>query len=169
MAGKTLNSAAALHMFRGRHRRGTNPVPAVALLFSCLAAVAQVVTQTGQITGTVKDPAGAIVAGANVSLSNLQGRVKATAVSDGEGLYAFASLEPGTYTVEVDATGFRHGASPNLEIAATQTVTFDCTLSIAGHSETVTVSANVENAYRVDTVNTGGPLGTRQFSICPTP
>ena len=106
-------------MFRGRHRRGTKLVLAVALLLSCLAAVAQVVTQTGQITGTVKDPAGAIVAGANVSLKDLQGRVKATAVSDGEGVYAFASRRAGAYTVEVDATGFRHGASPNLEVVLT--------------------------------------------------
>ena len=164
---KTLNSAAALLMFRGRHRRGTNFLVAAAPLLSCLAAVAQVVTQTGQITGSVKDPAGAIVAGANVSLRDLQGKVKATAVSDGDGVYAFASLESGSYAVEVDATGFRHAASPNLEVAATQTVTFDCTLSIAGHTETVTVSANVENAYRVDTVNTGGPLGTAPILDLP--
>ena len=164
---ETLNSAAALLMFRGRHRRGTKLVFAVGLLLSCLAAVAQVVTQTGQITGTVKDPAGAIVAGANVSLKDLQGRVKATAVSDGQGVYAFASVEPGIYIIEVDAKGFRHAASPNLEVAATQTVTFDCTLSIAEHSETVTVSANVENAYRVDTVSTGGPLGTAPILDLP--
>ena len=102
-------------MFRGRHRRGTNLVDAVALLLSSLAAVAQVVTQTGQITGTVKDPAGAIIAGANVSLKDLQGRAKATAISDSQGVYAFASREPGTYIIEVDAKGFRHAASPNLE------------------------------------------------------
>jgi hypothetical protein len=48
---KTLNSAAALLMFRGRHRRGTNFLVAAAPLLSCLAAVAQVVTQTGQIPG----------------------------------------------------------------------------------------------------------------------
>ena len=76
-------------------------------------------------------------------------------------------VEPGTYVVEVDAKGFRHAASPNLEVAATQTVTFDCTLSIAEHSETVTVSANVENAYRVDTVSTGAPLGTAPILDLP--
>ena len=95
MPGTTLNSAAALLMFRGRHRRGTNLVVAVALLLSCLAAVAQVVTQTGQITGTVKDPAGAIITGANISLKDLQGRAKATAVSDSQGVYAFASRRAG--------------------------------------------------------------------------
>ena len=51
--------------------------------------------ETGQVTGTVKDPAQAVIAGANVALKDLQGRVKATAISDANGVYAFASVEPG--------------------------------------------------------------------------
>ena len=163
----TPNSAAALLMFRSRHRRGTTLVLAVALLLSCLAAVAQVVTQTGQITGTVKDPAGAVVAGANVVLKDSQGRATASAVSNGDGTYAFPSIQPGSYVVEVEAKGFKHIVSPALEVGAGQPATFDCTLSLAENSESVTVSANVENAYRVDTVNPVSPLGTTPILDLP--
>jgi iron complex outermembrane receptor protein len=163
----TLNSAAALLMFRGRHRRGTKLVLAVALLLSCLAAVAQVVTQTGQITGTVKDPAGAVIAGANVVLKDSEGRATASAVSNSDGTYAFPSVQPGSYVVEVEAKGFRHIASPALEVGAGRSATFDCALSLAERSESVTVSANVENAYRVDTVSTGGPLSTTPIVNLP--
>ena len=57
--------------------------------------------------------------------------------------------------------------APTLDVAAGQAVTFDCTLSLAASSESVTVSANVENAYRVDTVSTGGPLGTTPILDLP--
>ena len=163
----TLTSAAVLRIFRGRHRPGTKLVIAVALLLSCLAAVAQVVTQTGQITGTVKDPAGAVVAGANVVLKDSEGRATASAVSNSDGTYAFPSVQPGSYVVEVEAKGFKHSASPTLEVGAGQPASFDCTLSLAESSESVTVSANVENAYRVDTVSTGGPLGTAPILDLP--
>ena len=116
----THNSAAALLIFRGRHRRGTKLVLAVAMLLSCLAAVAQVVTQTGQITGTVKDPAGAVVAGANAVLKDSEGRATASAVSNSDGTYAFPSVQPGSYVVEVEAKGFKHIASPALEVVAGQ-------------------------------------------------
>src|ERR1039457_5787353 len=99
----TDNSAAALPIFRGRHRRGTKPVLAVAMLLSCLAAVAQVVPQTGQITGTVKDPAGAVVAGANVVLKDSEGRATASSISNSDGTYAFPSVQPGSDVVEVEA------------------------------------------------------------------
>ena len=159
MPWTTLNSAATLLMFRGRARRRTILVLAVALLLSCLAAVAQVVTQTGQITGTVKDPAGAVVAGANVVLKGSEGRATVSAISNSNGTYAFPSVQPGSYVVEVEAKGFKHFAGPALEVGAAQPATFDCTLSLAERLDSVTVSATVENAYRVDTVSTGGPLG----------
>ena len=63
-----LSSAAAITIFHARHRRRTFLFLVVALRLSPLFAFAQVVTQTGQITGTVKDPAGAVVAGAHIVL-----------------------------------------------------------------------------------------------------
>ena len=134
------SSAAAITIFHARHRRGTFLFLVVALWLSPLFGVAQVVTETGQITGDVKDPARAAVVGANVVLKDLQGAVKATTVSDGEGVYTFPSVQPGLYVVEVDANGFKHAVSTNLEVAASQIVRFDCNFVLAEVSENVTVS-----------------------------
>jgi iron complex outermembrane receptor protein len=166
MVGK-VNFAAAGLVFQGRSACGTIRLLAFALFLSSLSAVAQDVAQVGQIAGTIKDPSGAMVAGANVVLKDLQGGVKATVASDGAGVYLFPSVQPGSYVVEIDVKDFKHVVSSSLEVAAGRAVTFDCSVSLAERSERVTVSANVENAYRVDSVSTGGPLGTTPILDLP--
>ncbi len=76
-------------------------------------------------------------------------------------MYQFQDLQPGTYVIEVDAKDFKTSVSPELNLAAGQTVTSDFALAMAGNVETVNVSAgSVENAYRVDNVKPGSPFGT---------
>ena len=79
------------------------------------------------------------------------------------------SPQPGTYVVEVlDAAGFKPRLSTELTVGAGQTVTFDFALTLAGVTDTVSVSAGaVENAYRVDAVAAGGPLGTTPILDLP--
>ena len=64
-------------------------------------------------------------------LKDPDGRATGSAVSNSDGMYAFPSVQPGSYVVEVEAKGFKHIASPALEVGAGQTATFDCTLSLA--------------------------------------
>ena len=122
---------------------------------------------TGQITGVVKDPDQAVVSGARVTLTNPP-KVRATAVTDRQGAYTFTSLQPGSYAIEADATGFKTIASPELRVTAGQTVKYDFELAIAGLTNTVNISGGaVENAYRVDNVDAGGPLGTTPILDLP--
>jgi iron complex outermembrane recepter protein len=116
---------------------------------------------TGRISGTVKDPDQAVVSGAPVTLTNQQTKARVATSTDGQGVYTFAPLPPGAYVVEIDARGFRPVASPELRISAGETATFDAALLLAGVTTSIDVSAGaVENAYRVDNVEAGGPLGT---------
>jgi iron complex outermembrane receptor protein len=136
------------------------------LLF--LQAFAQNSADPGQLTGVVKDPDQALVAGSEVTLTNQQTKSKTKAVTDSSGAYAFPSLQPGSYVVEVDASNFKASVSPELKVAAGQTVTFDFSLTLAGVSQSVSVSAGtVENAYRVDNVAPGGPLGNTPILDIP--
>ena len=129
---------------------------------------AQVPTESGQITGSMKDPAHAVISGAQVTLTNQQTKAKTTAVSDGQGVYMFSSVQPGAYVVEADVKGFKASVSTELSVAAGQTVNFDFALTLAGATDTVNVTAaNVENAYRVDNVDAGGPLGTTPILNLP--
>ncbi len=124
--------------------------------------------QTGQITGLVKDPDQALVPGSPVILTNQQTKAKRATATDAQGAYAFPSVAPGAYVVEVDAAGFKPGISAELNVVAGQTVNFDFALTLAGATGTVNVSAGaVENAYRVDSVAAGGPLGTTPILDLP--
>src|SRR5580704_8764533 len=90
----------------------------VASLLLALPALAQTAADTGQIMGVVKDPDQAVVSGSQVTLTNEQTKAKTTAVTDGQGAYVFPSLQPGAYTIEVDAKGFKPGISAELNVVA---------------------------------------------------
>ena len=134
----------------------------ICLLAACLLpAFGQTATETGNVTGVVRDPDQAVVAGLQLNITNQQTKATTTAVTDGQGNYQFPSLPPGSYVVTVATTAFKATASPELQVTAGQTVNFDFTLTLAAVTSSVNVSAGtVENAYRVDNVAPGGPLGT---------
>jgi iron complex outermembrane recepter protein len=133
---------------------------ALLMILLALPAFAQTVADTGQIAGVVRDPDQAVVAGSPVILTNQQTKIKVTAVTDSQGAYSFPSLQPGAYVVGIDATGFKASVSPQLNVVAGNIVNFDFALTLADISQSVNVSAGtVENAYRVDNVAPGGPLG----------
>ncbi len=140
----------------------------IACILLALPAFAQNAGDTGQITGSVRDPDQAVVSGARLVVTNQQTKATATAVSDSQGLYTFPALPPGAYVVEANAAGFNQGVSAQLMLAAGQTVTYDFSLTLAGTTQTLNVTAgSVENAYRVDNVAAGSALGTTPILDLP--
>jgi hypothetical protein len=77
----------------------------VVLLLTTIPAGAQ---ETGRstISGIVTDSAGAVVAGAQVTATNLEMNVSESTVTNGTGYYEIDSLNPGTYKIAVSASGF---------------------------------------------------------------
>jgi hypothetical protein len=74
-------------------------------LFGGLALFAQ--TVTGSLVGTILDPAAAVVPNATIQLTNQGTTATMTATTDAEGVFRFANLLPGTYSVSVQAPGFK--------------------------------------------------------------
>jgi iron complex outermembrane recepter protein len=144
-------------------------VPALlgALLLMVIPSLGQTALEPGQVRGIVKDPARAVVSGAQVVLTDQRTDMKLTAVTDSDGSYSFPSLQPGVYIVLVGRKGFKNSASPELKLTAGLTVQFDVVLDLAPIGQSVTVTADAENAYRVENVADGGPLGTT--AILDTP
>src|SRR5215472_13676892 len=122
-------------------------------------AFSQSPSDVGRVTGVVKDPDQAVVSGSQVILTNQKTKTKTTATTDSQGGYAFQPVPPGSYTVEVNAAGFKPSVSPELNVTGGQAVTYDFALTLPAVASSVTVSAGVENAYRVDYVDQVGPLG----------
>src|SRR3954469_22729299 len=77
----------------------------VSLVAGAPAAFAQT-TGSATLRGTVKDPAGAVVPNASVTLTNEGTKEERKATTNVEGGYVFSAVSPGTYTVKVEAGGF---------------------------------------------------------------
>ena len=108
------------------------------LLFT-VAAFAQ--SDRGTITGSVIDPAAAVVPGAKVSAKNLDnGSIFETTTTD-TGNFTLASLPAGKYELNVEASGFKKATRENVEVAVAQTIRVDTTLQVGASTESVTVTA----------------------------
>ena len=60
-------------------------------------------TYTSQLTGVVSDNSGAVIPGANVTLTDEGTNIAANSVTNGSGIYLFTEVRPGAYTIRVDA------------------------------------------------------------------
>src|SRR5450759_3519761 len=108
------------------------------LLFT-VAAFAQ--SDRGTITGSVIDPAAAVVPGAKVSAKNLDNGATFETTTTDTGNFTLASLPAGKYELNVEASGFKKATHENVEVAVAQTVRVDTSLQVGASTESVTVTA----------------------------
>ena len=113
----------------------------IALILVAFVASGIAQTSRGALTGVVTDPSGAVVGNAAVQLTNPATNTTRDTVTNSDGLYRFDSVELGTYTLKVTASGFKTYQASNVEIAANQTGRVDAKL-LVGSAEAEVV--NVE-------------------------
>ncbi len=101
---------------------------------------AQKVTST--IRGTVTDPSGAAIPGANVTVKNQQTNTTRTVKTNDTGGYVVTELDPGTYDVQVKQPNFKEFISKGVQLFVSSTVVVDAALQLGNTSEQVTVEAN---------------------------
>jgi hypothetical protein len=118
------------------------------LLFVCGAARAVV---TASISGTVTDASGATVVGATVTATNVATGVATKQNTNGQGYYSFQELPLGTYTVEVQQTGFKAYKETGVILDVNSAVVVDVKLQVGQVSDTVEVASD---ALHVESVNT---------------
>ncbi|MCC6585653.1 MAG: TonB-dependent receptor [Bryobacterales bacterium] len=98
-------------------------------------------SERGNIAGRVSDPTGAVVAGAELTVTNRDTNAVATAVSTQAGEFNVPNLLPGTYRLEITAQGFKRYVQQNITVAAATTIRTDVQLQLGQVSEQVEVSA----------------------------
>ncbi len=96
------------------------------------------------INGTVTDPTGALVAGANVTITSTDTGAKRETVTGSGGEYAEPYLPPGHYSVTVSHPGFKTTTQPGITLTTGQVAGVNITLSIGQAQESVTVSTSQE-------------------------
>jgi len=110
--------------------------------FSLFAALSWAQSFTGSIRGTITDPTKAAVAGAKVTATDADRNVEYPTVADSSGRYSFPTLPSATYTVTVEAPGFRKNSRPAFRLEVQQQVTLDMELTVGEVTATVEVSAS---------------------------
>ena len=111
----------------------------VALLLLAAAIPLAAQSLTGTVAGVVKDEQGGVLPGVNVTLTGKTGA--RTVVSDAGGSYRFAAVNPGTYTVSAEMSGFRPKRQENVIVGVGTLVEIPFALGVGGVAETVDVVA----------------------------
>jgi hypothetical protein len=115
--------------------------PACFIALIAFTAAAQSANPTATLSGTVTDPAGAVIVAATVTARNIATGQIRTVTTDSAGLYHLISLPPGEYELEVEAKGFASLKRSGVRLLVGQSVNLDLTLTPAGASSQINVSA----------------------------
>src|SRR5512133_3435594 len=95
---------------------------------------------SGDLTGTVLDATGAAIPNAKVDAVNTATNVTQSTVTNANGEYRLSNLQPGTYTIQVNAQGFAAGQLRNVQVNLNQIATANVTLQVGQTTTTVEVA-----------------------------
>jgi vitamin B12 transporter len=134
----------------------------LALAFTTISAIAD----GGNIHGTVTDPLGAVVAGAQVQLLR-KGKPVAATTTDSEGRYRFSPLPSGRYQVKTTSPSFDSQQSEAIYVGSSSNAGVDLTLKIGTVSQQIIVSATGTNLPETQTGASVSVITSEQFQYKP--
>jgi hypothetical protein len=120
----------------------------------------------GKIVGSVTDSSGAVVPGAQVTLTSLSTTEKRSVAVSGDGLYEFVNLSPGQYRIDVEQAGFEHFTRTPITVEVDQEAHIDVGLQVGQVSQTVEVTAQTP-LLQPETSSLGQVIETRQVNELP--
>ncbi|MBZ5534444.1 MAG: carboxypeptidase regulatory-like domain-containing protein [Acidobacteriia bacterium] len=134
---------------------------------STCPAFAQTESTGGAIQGTVVDPSGGVVPGAQVTARNLATGLTRSMTTDTTGYYRIPALPVGEYEVTVEATGFNTSKSSSVKLTVGQVLTVNFTAAVAGQKQTITVTgqAPVVETTRSSVSNTIGDVSIADLPV----
>ena len=135
-------------------------VPLLLVWALVLSVASPAQTETATLSGTVMDPAGAVVAAAEVRVTSADTNLAVVSRTNASGLYVLTGLKPGRYRIVVTKEGFKQTTLTDLTLNVQDVVSRNLVLEVGSTSETITVEANAE------LISTAGSVGTvvdRQF------
>ncbi len=113
----------------------------LAVLLLGVAGSGSAQTYRGNVRGLVTDQSSAALPGASVTLANTKTGVKSTKPADSAGLYVFDFVDPGVYTVTIEAPGFGKFTQDNIDVQSGGDVTVNASLNPGTLQQSVTVEA----------------------------
>jgi hypothetical protein len=140
------------------------------VLFGLIASASLLYSQSatsGAIIGTIKDPTGAIVQGATLTLVETATNQSQTTTTDAGGRFFFPSVAPGQYSLTIAAKGFRKTTVNQLTIEVSKTATVDQVLELGAASEVVEVQASSMNELQTQDSSVGEVLSGTELNRMP--
>src|SRR5262245_18855186 len=151
------------------------------ILVLALTSVAVAQTTSGSIAGNITDPNRAALSGATVKIADAGKGFTLTATTDSEGRFVFPTVPPATYTLAVEAQGFKKLERTGLVLVANDKLTLgDIALEVGATSETVTITAeatqvqaeSAERSYAIqleqlEKIGVNGPGFVSLASVAP--
>lgn len=136
------------------------------LAFVLIAGAAQAQIVKGTFVGTVVDQAGAVVAGAKITVTNLGTSVVANTLTDSAGSYVLPFLDPGIYSVSAEHAGFKMAIDPSVKLDIAARVRVDIALQVGTIEQTVDVSSAAP-LVQTDTTTVGVVITAEQLGQLP--
>lgn len=119
-------------------------------------------TELATVFGRITDQSGAVVAGAEIEIRNVETNSSSIATTNSDGLYSIPSLHPGHYVISVRKSGFRSVSATGMELNVQDNIIRNFALQVGSASESITVTADTAKINTTDaTVST---VVDRQFA-----
>ena len=142
----------------------TAMMPLLSLLLLTSLCLGQTAT-TGQLTGTVTDQSGAVITGAKVVLTNAAG-IRREVATGASGDYTLTLIPPGSYSIAIDAKGFRSVTIRDVQVRITETTNLDAQLTVSATGESVEVTAE-SPLVQTTSATMGRVVETRSLAALP--
>jgi hypothetical protein len=135
------------------------------LALLCFAGVS-LGQSTATLQGTIKDEKGSVVPGAKVTARNLATGIERTTQSDSDGNYQIASLPVGSYSIGVEASGFKRQLVSNMSVEVGRTIEKDFSLEVGTLEQNVNVTADTP-VIETTTMSVGQVINQRTVQEIP--
>ena len=108
-------------------------------------------TTSATLRGTVKDPNGAVVPNATVTVTLVATQTERSTKTNSDGVYTFTSLTPGVYTMAVEASSFKKAVKTDINLSPNETRGLDVDMAIGAATESVTITASAVEEIKTET------------------
>src|SRR6266851_1184422 len=139
---------------------------ALALIILLIATTVSA-SPTGSIAGFVKDPSGAAITGAKLTLTNQSTNAKLEAVSDNNGGFQFLQLAPAVYSLVVESQGFKKVTEQSIVVQVDQITHLDVALQIGSVTQIVEVSSAATPLLETDRSTLSNVVDSQVISSMP--
>ncbi len=137
--------------FLGKQKVFRSAAAVICVVFALATTQVRAQATQGSLLGTVKDPNGSVVAGATVSLTNTDEGTSRTTSTAASGDYIFLDVKSGTYSIQIEAAGFKKWQAVDVVLAVRQQRRMDARLEVGAVQQEVRVTGENASVIQSDT------------------